>query len=103
MFLFMYGMFLFAPRRAVLAAVWVALVGPKIWLLFPAWVMGHIAFRASKRDLRYPLTLAIGGMALAAGLILSKFGNLYVTWRLEALIGPNLSAVIGDHSSFFCY
>jgi peptidoglycan/LPS O-acetylase OafA/YrhL len=79
-----------------------AILGPKILLLLPAWLLGSVAYRLSQRKTSdfQAWALAMGGALTALTIAGFKLGNLYVTWRLEQLIGAEVFALLGHSQAF---
>lgn len=98
----LFGLWAFAPQRALWLGAAVLLVGPKILLLMPAWLLGAWVYQAAKRpgSARLNWALALGGAAWALLWALGKIGNRYITWRIETRIGPDLWALAGHSSAF---
>jgi peptidoglycan/LPS O-acetylase OafA/YrhL len=97
-----FGAYLFFPGSRVWTIACMIFAGPKIMLLFPAWAMGSLAYRFGRSALTpvQALSLAVFGGLLALALGLSKFGNLYVTWRIAQLLGETLFAHMGHAAAF---
>ena len=78
------------------------LIGPKILLLLPAWVLGVVAYRHSQqtRSRNANWLLAIVGGTFATVLIVFKLGNIYVTWRWREWLGEDVFDAMG-HAAYF--
>ena len=98
----LFGLYAFTRKRWIWMATTCAIIGPKILLLAFAWAAGVVACRlaSKKRSHVRNLSLALGGAAIAAGLALSKFGNLYITYRWEPWFGPIFFDSMGSAASF---
>jgi peptidoglycan/LPS O-acetylase OafA/YrhL len=103
----LFGIYAFAsPRFALfrwLALSFVALlIGPKVLLLLPCWALGVAAFYLSKQSIsrNRAILLSLGGLALFCICVYFKIGNKFITWRLEALIGPLWSERLGHSTAF---
>ena len=92
------------PRwRWPLALACALLIGPRLLLLLPAWWLG-VCIHRSKRVRTMPAgqgaLLAVAGLAWVLLLALGKLGNLYVTWRLLALLPPPVAQLLGHSDAF---
>jgi peptidoglycan/LPS O-acetylase OafA/YrhL len=98
----LFAVYAFAPRRWLLLALAGLVVGPKVLLLLPCWAFGVVVFSLGKRPLprHLALLLAAGGLALFIAIVYSKVGNKFVTWRVEALIGPQWTEWLGHSTAF---
>jgi peptidoglycan/LPS O-acetylase OafA/YrhL len=70
-----------------------AIMGPKIWLLFPAWLMGVAAYRQVKAGRQLPTILAVVLFLAPLGLIgiFALDGAVHFEERIAAVIGDRLS------------
>lgn len=85
-----FGLFVFGGRwRWATVPLALLAVGPRIVLMMPAWLFGVWGCRAQycRMSRSAAWTLALCGALLALGLILSRFGNHYVTWRVVHRLG----------------
>ena len=102
MYYVLFGIILFCPYPWLLAAVAAVIVGPRVMLLMPAWILGSLAYHRCKSPLstRTAWLLLIAGAAIALSLALSKFGNLYITWRMAHIFTPEIAELMGVSSAF---
>jgi len=72
----------------------VAVMGPKIWLLFPVWLMGVAVYRRMRSGERLPAYIAIPMFLAPAGVIgvFALDRVLQLRERTEALIDPHYLA-----------
>jgi peptidoglycan/LPS O-acetylase OafA/YrhL len=87
-----FGLLLLIPghRGKWLAAAALIAMGPKIWILFPVWMIGVLVYRQLSRARKLPLLLAIAAFASPLGM----------HWIIEYHYTPNIAdflvANIGD-------
>jgi peptidoglycan/LPS O-acetylase OafA/YrhL len=98
----LFAVFAFAPRPLLSVAVGSLLVGPKLLLLAPCWVMGYLAWRHREglRHTRHAAVLWLLSTAGMALLVFGKLGNKYLTWRVEQFIGPDWWERLGHSTAF---
>ena len=80
------------PKRWVFAILALAVMGPKLWLLFPVWLMGVLVWRWSDKSRQLPkiaaLALFLAPLALIA--IFALDDALHFNDRVEAVVGHRL-------------
>ena len=92
-----FGCFMLIPGRAgaLLGLAALAIMGPKIWLLFPVWLMGVVVYR--RLQVRREISIAIAGPMFLAPLgvfaVFWLYSLLHLRERVEALIDPDYLAV----------
>ena len=101
----LFGVLGFAPARWrwPLALACALLVGPRLLLLLPAWWLGVFIYRSPRvrlMSVSQGVLLAAVGLAWALLMSLGKVGNLYITWRLLALLPQPLGALLGHSEAF---
>ncbi len=64
-----FGFFMLIPGRigSLLALAALAVMGPKIWLLFPIWLMGVFVYRRLQVRREIPVAVAVADVSCAAG------------------------------------
>jgi peptidoglycan/LPS O-acetylase OafA/YrhL len=88
-----FGCFVLIPGRAgaLLGLAALAIMGPKIWLLFPVWLMGVVVYRQVQARAVLPVFVAVP-MFLAPLGVVTVFGLdrlLHLREHVEALIDPH--------------
>ncbi|MGM9515588.1 acyltransferase family protein [Roseateles sp. DB2] len=101
----LFGVLSFAPGRWrwPLALACSLLIGPRLLLLLPAWWLGvwvHRSPRVRAMGTSQGGMLAAIGLAWALALALGKVGNLYITWRLLAMLPQPLVQLMGHSEAF---
>jgi peptidoglycan/LPS O-acetylase OafA/YrhL len=91
-----FGCFTLIPGRAgmVLGFASLAIMGPKIWLLFPVWLMGIEVYRRLQAPRTLSPATAIALFAAPVGVVgvLGLDRLLHLRERIEALIDPHYLA-----------
>ena len=98
----LFGVFMFSRRPWLHCTLLALLIGPKIMLLLPAWLLGVLAYQQCRKPFsRNPaLYLCFFGLAWALVLAIGKIGNLYITWRWYSVLPAEVSSLLGHSSAF---
>jgi peptidoglycan/LPS O-acetylase OafA/YrhL len=88
-----FGCFMLIPGRTgvLLSLVAMAVMGPKIWLLFPIWLAGVMVYRELRRGRRFPIAVAIPMFLAPIGVVgvLAIDRVLHLREHIEALVDPH--------------
>ena len=88
-----FGLFVLIPGRTgvLLSLIAMAVMGPKIWLLFPIWLAGVMVYRELRRGRRFPLAVAIPMFLAPIGVVgvLAIDRVLHLREHIEALVDPH--------------
>ena len=98
----LFGILVFSRRPWPWITAFSLLIGPKILLMMPAWVVGVIAYKQSKntRSRQANILLATVGAVFAGAFILGRLGNIYITYRWRTVLGDELFDAFG-HAVYF--
>lgn len=91
-----FGCFMLIRGRAgsLLTLAALAVMGPKIWLLFPVWLMGVAVYRQLQVRRRLPVAAAVALFLAPLGVagVFALYSVLHLRERIEALIDPHYLA-----------